>query len=114
MQVLRETAARYGVPDPARSPEANLQAGTRYLQNLMQLFDGRLDLVLAAYNAGEHAVMRHGHRIPPYQETQNYVPAVLAKYREWQEPPAVPVPVSASIPASLYIEYLPGTRLERY
>ena len=106
MQVLRETAARYGVADPARSPEANVTAGTRYLQDLMQLFDGRLDLVLAAYNAGENAVVRYGHRIPPYRETQLYVPAVLAKYREWQEP----APVKALAPAP--IEYLPGTRLD--
>jgi len=107
MQVLRETAARYGVADPARSPEANVTAGTRYLQDLMQLFDGRLDLVLAAYNAGENAVVRYGHRIPPYRETQLYVPAVLAKYREWQEPAP---PGKALTPAS--IEYLPGTRLD--
>ena len=107
MQVLRETAARYGVADPARSPEANVTAGTRYLQDLMQLFDGRLDLVLAAYNAGEHAVLRYGHRIPPYRETQLYVPAVLAKYREWREP-ARPVEALAAAP----IEYLPGTRLD--
>ena len=103
MQVLRETAARYGIADPARSPEANVTAGTRYLQDLMQLFDGKLDLVLAAYNAGENAVVRHGHRIPPYPETQHYVPAVLAKYREWQEP---------ARPVAGPIEYLPGTRLD--
>jgi lysozyme len=104
MQVLPETAARYGVADPAKSPEANVKAGTLYLQELLQLFDKRLDLALAAYNAGENAVLRHGHRVPPYRETQSYVPAVLAKYREWQEParPAGPV----------VIEYLPGTRLD--
>jgi soluble lytic murein transglycosylase-like protein len=107
MQVLRETAARYGVADPARSPEANVTAGTRYLQDLMQLFDGQLDLVLAAYNAGENAVVRHGHRIPPYRETQHYVPAVLAKYREWRGP-TPPAGAQAAAP----IEYLPGTRLD--
>lgn len=105
MQVLRETAARYGVADPARSPEANITAGTRYLQDLMQLFDGQLDLVLAAYNAGENAVLKYGYRIPPYRETQLYVPAVLAKYREWQEPAR---PAKGAAP----IEYLPGTRLD--
>lgn len=103
MQVLPETAARYGVNNPAHSPEANLRAGTRYLSDLMSQFDSRLDLVLAAYNAGEKAVLRHGQRIPPYRETQLYVPAVLAKYREWREQPA---------PVSRYIEYLPGTRLD--
>lgn len=107
MQVLPETAARYGVTNPGFSPEANLQAGTRYLSDLMQLFDNRLDLVLAAYNAGENAVLRYGQRIPPYRETRLYVPAVLAKYREWQPPPQ---PAVAAIPAD--IEYLPGTRLD--
>ena len=107
MQVLPETAARYGVTNPGFSPEANLQAGTRYLSDLMQLFDNRLDLVLAAYNAGENAVLRYGQRIPPYRETQLYVPAVLAKYREWQPPPQ---PAAVAIPAR--IEYLPGTRLD--
>ncbi len=109
MQVLPETAARYGVSDPGFSPEANLKAGTRYLSDLMKLFDNRLDLVLAAYNAGENAVLRYGERIPPYRETQLYVPAVLAKYREWQPPPQ-PQPAAAAIPAR--IEYLPGTRLD--
>ncbi len=109
MQVLPDTAARYGVANAAFSPEANLQAGTRYLSDLMQLFDNRLDLVLAAYNAGENAVLRYGERIPPYRETQLYVPAVLAKYREWQQPPPQ-APAPAAIPAG--IEYLPGTRLD--
>ena len=105
MQVLPDTAARYGITNAAFSPEANLQAGTRYLSDLMTLFDNRLDLVLAAYNAGENSVVRHGQRIPPYPETQSYVPAVLAKYREWREPlPSPEKPVR--------IEYLPGTRFD--
>ena len=108
MQVLPETATRYGVADPARSLEANLRAGTRYLSDLLQIFDSRLDLALAAYNAGENAVQRHGLRIPPYAETQAYVPAVLAKYREWQEPPR-PAPAPAPAPGRVRIQYLPGT-----
>ena len=103
MQVMPDTARRYGVKDPAKSPEANLKAGTRYLKDLMQQFGDRLELVLAAYNAGEHAVLRHGGRIPPYRETERYVPAVLAKYRELQEAPVV-MPVAR-------FEYLHGTRL---
>ena len=105
MQVMPETAARYGIRNPARSIEANLNAGTRYLRDLMAMFDGRLDLVLAAYNAGENAVLRYGYRIPPYAETRHYVPAVLAKYREWQDAPPAP-------PGRRRIEYLPGTTLE--
>lgn len=108
MQVLPETASRYGVTDPASSPEANLRAGTRYLRYLMQLFDDRLELVLAAYNAGEHAVLRHGNRIPPYRETQRYVPAVMARYLEWREPAAPAVPAK---PTRTGIPYMPGTSL---
>jgi len=106
MQVMPETAARYGVADPAASPQENLRAGTRYLSYLMALFDNRIELVLAAYNAGEFAVMRHGYRIPPYRETQNYVPAVLARYQQLRarEPPPAPVVVR--------VQYMPGTRLE--
>ena len=106
MQVLPETAARYGVANPMRSVEENLRAGTRYLRELMGLFDGRIELVLAAYNAGEYAVLRHGQRVPPYRETQQYVPAVLEKYREWQAPPSTSPP-----PVERRLEYLPGTVL---
>ena len=106
MQVMPATAARYGVKDPGRSPAANLKAGTLYLSDLMQLFDSRIELVLAAYNAGENAVLRYGQRIPPYRETQQYVPAVLARYREWREKP-----LPTTVPAPTRIEYMPGTGL---
>jgi soluble lytic murein transglycosylase-like protein len=109
MQVLPSTASRYGVSDPASSPEANLRAGTRYLRYLMTLFDNRLELVLAAYNAGENAVLRYGHRIPPFRETQQYVPAVLSKYREWQEPAPPVLPVT-SVPVT--VQYMSGTALD--
>jgi soluble lytic murein transglycosylase-like protein len=106
MQVMPETASRYGVRDAARSPQANLKAGTLYLSDLMQLFENRLDLVLAAYNAGENAVLRYGQRIPPYRETQLYVPAVLARYFEWRES----LPVAVAAPPR--IQYMPGTVLD--
>jgi soluble lytic murein transglycosylase-like protein len=80
MQVLPETGKRVGVSHPEKSVSENLKAGTRYLQVLQSLFDGRLDLVLAAYNAGENAVIRHHNGIPPYAETQRYVPAVMEQY----------------------------------
>lgn len=95
MQVIPATAARYGISNPAESLLANLRAGTRYLRDLMNQFNHNLDLALAAYNAGENAVRRHGHRIPPFRETQLYVPAVLAKYREWQ---IRPVPIALTTP----------------
>lgn len=92
MQVMPATAERFGVradskrsvADKLADPATNLHAGTRYLQYLMTLFPGRLDLVLAAYNAGENAVRRSGSAIPPYKETQNYVRTVLALYEHLQ------------------------------
>lgn len=107
MQVMPATALRYGIKDPGRSLNDNLRAGTLYLKDLMRQFNDRLDLVLAAYNAGENAVLRHGGRIPPYEETRRYVPAVLEKYRELRQPPA------ASKPVKPRIEYISGTRLDQ-
>ena len=99
MQVLPATAERFGISDPG-DPVANVSAGTRYLRRLLDQFDQRLDLALAAYNAGEGAVIRYGNRIPPYRETRDYVPSVMEKYREWLG--IQPSPVT----------YLPGTRLD--
>lgn len=79
MQLMPGTARRFGTIDPY-DPAQNLRGGARYLARLLLEFDGELSLALAAYNAGENAVRRHGGRIPPYAETQRYVPAVLARY----------------------------------
>lgn len=78
MQLMPSTALRFGVVDPF-DPRENVRAGARYLKQLLELFGGELRLALAAYNAGEQAVIRSGHRIPPYAETQRYVPRVLAR-----------------------------------
>lgn len=82
MQLLPETARRYGISD-LFDPVQNLTAGARYLRDLLALFKQDLALALAAYNAGENAVIRHGNVIPPYPETQSYVPRVLATYRAY-------------------------------
>jgi soluble lytic murein transglycosylase-like protein len=82
MQVMPGTAARYGVRKGRPTVQKNLDVGTRYLRDLMEMFDHRLELVLAAYNAGEGAVRKYSDKIPPYRETQSYVRAVLAKYAE--------------------------------
>lgn len=79
MQLLPATAARFG-QTALGDPRANLQAGAAYLDWLMGRFGGRLDLALAAYNAGEGAVARYGNAIPPYAETQAYVRKVMAHY----------------------------------
>ena len=97
MQVMPATANRFGVAADARrtvaqklvDPAVNVSAGTRYLRYLLDLFPGRLDLALAAYNAGEGAVQRAGNRIPAYKETQNYVRTVLGLYAQLKPPTSV-------------------------
>jgi len=79
MQLMPGTAARYGVVN-ANDPAQNIMGGTRYLKDLLQLFRGRIDLVLAGYNAGEGAVIRYGQTIPPYKETQDYVRLISLRY----------------------------------
>lgn len=80
MQLMPDTARRYGVTDPYHI-ESNIRAGVRYLGDLLKMFNGDVSLALAAYNAGENAVIRFGNRIPPYPETLDYVPKVLKKYQ---------------------------------
>lgn len=78
MQLMPGTAARMGVTD-IFDPRQNILGGTRYLRVLANLFNGDLVLTIAAYNAGEGAVLRH-RGIPPYEETQRYVQRVLRWY----------------------------------
>ncbi len=78
MQLIPETAKRFGVGDPF-DPAQNIRGGMTYLRWLLDEFNGNLDLALAGYNAGEKAVERHK-GIPPYRETRNYVRKVLAHY----------------------------------
>ncbi len=81
MQLMPDTAKRFGVID-RNDPDQNVDGGIRYLKHLIALFNPKIDLALAAYNAGENAVMRNNNAIPPYPETQNYVKQVLALYRQ--------------------------------
>lgn len=78
MQVLPSTGSEYGELD-LRDPEANLDVGSRYLSDLLERFDGDLELALAAYNAGPGNVRRYG-GVPPFPETQSYVERVLSVY----------------------------------
>ena len=87
MQLMPKTAKRYGVKNRL-DPEQNIHGGARYLRDLKLQFDNDLQLVLAAYNAGEGAVMRFGGRIPPFRETLAYVPKVLSTYKQVR--PATP------------------------
>lgn len=79
MQLMPETARRYNVTD-SRDPAQNIHGGARYLSDLLQMFDNDPRLAVAAYNAGEQAVIKYGNRIPPYRETMDYVPKVLRYY----------------------------------
>jgi Transglycosylase SLT domain/Domain of unknown function (DUF4124) len=79
MQLMPGTARRYGVLNRT-DPGQNIDGGTRYLKYLLGMFNDNLDLAVAAYNAGENAVIRYNNSIPPYPETRNYVRQVLALY----------------------------------
>lgn len=82
MQVIPSTGARYGVSvEQLMIPERNIHAGVSYLRDLSRMFQGRPELVIAAYNAGEGAVYKYNRRIPPYLETQNYVRKVMQYYQ---------------------------------
>ena len=87
MQLLPETARatarrarRYGTVN-LLDPGENIRAGARYLRDLLAMFDNNVELALAAYNAGENAVIRYGRHLPPYAETRRYVPLVVAHYQ---------------------------------
>ncbi|HKG14889.1 MAG TPA: lytic transglycosylase domain-containing protein [Pyrinomonadaceae bacterium] len=79
MQLMPGTAARFGVRNPHDAAQ-NVSGGARYLKELLGRFRGRVDLVLAGYNAGEGNVMRFGYRVPPFRETRNYVRRVGSRY----------------------------------
>ena len=117
MQVMPATAERWGVRGDAKlsiekklaDPQLNVRTGTRYLRHLMGLFPDRLDLALAAYNAGEGAVQRAGNRIPPYRETQNYVKTVMHLYAMLKPPaPVRAAPTAVAAPARRVRMELPG------
>jgi soluble lytic murein transglycosylase-like protein len=83
MQLMPETAKRYGVRN-IMDPVDNIHGGVRYLKDLLVMFRGNIELAVAAYNAGENAVIKYGNKIPPYAETVQYVPKVLGFYRRFQ------------------------------
>ncbi|MFD0666425.1 lytic transglycosylase domain-containing protein [Ramlibacter sp. MAHUQ-53] len=119
MQVIPATAERFGVAGSPRHPVArqlldprtNVRAGARYLRHLVNLFPGRLELALAAYNAGEGAVLRAGNRIPDIRETRHYVRTVMQLYAALK--PAPEAQASAASTASTATAITAGTGAHR-
>ena len=110
MQVMPDTGERWGVTGDAKrsvadklaQPAINVRVGTRHLREMLARYAGDVVLALAAYNAGEGAVDRHG-GVPPYPETREYV-KLVALFHDWYRPPApapaiVPAPPAAPAPA---------------
>jgi len=79
MQLMPGTARRLGVRNPFDAAE-NIRGGTQYLRELMDMFGGKVNLVLASYNAGEGAVLKYGRNVPPYRETREYVKTIGKRY----------------------------------
>ncbi|MCX7896040.1 MAG: lytic transglycosylase domain-containing protein [Thermoanaerobaculum sp.] len=96
MQVLPETAALVGVV-AHEDPQANLQAGCRYLRGLFEEFGGDMELVLAAYNAGPGAVYRYG-GVPPFKETQAFVARVAERYQRLSGQPIAAARLGFGVP----------------
>jgi soluble lytic murein transglycosylase-like protein len=80
MQLMPATAAEYGVANPY-DPQDNIRAGVAYLRSLLTRYDDKVELALAAYNAGPGAVQKYGNAIPPYRETINYVDRIQGRMK---------------------------------
>jgi soluble lytic murein transglycosylase-like protein len=101
MQLIPETAIRHGVRN-LYDTEDNVAGGAKHLRYLLNRFNGKLRLALAAYNAGERKVDRYG-SIPPYKETQLYVEKVMGYYREFKRGAwVVPVALSTTAETKIY------------
>lgn len=107
MQLMPATAMRYGlqadrkknIQQKLTDPKTNIWLAARYLSDLGKLFDGKLDLVAASYNAGEGAVQKYNNAIPPYPETRSYVEIVTRIYKMYK-PASDANPIGAPMLAS--------------
>jgi len=80
MQLMPATARQYGVNN-VFDPAQNIEGGVRYLKDLVRLYNGQTQRVLAAYNAGQEAVRRYN-GIPPFPETKNYIAGIMKSYKK--------------------------------
>jgi len=85
MQLMPDTARHMSVYDPF-DPDDNIRGGTRYLRLLDETFQGNLELILAAYNAGPNRVKEHNMNIPPFEETRNFIKRVKQYYNKLKKP----------------------------
>jgi soluble lytic murein transglycosylase-like protein len=122
MQVMPATAQRYGVVGDRKTsaarkladPRTNIRTGAKYLRYLLDLFEGRVELALAAYNAGEGAVQRAGNRVPNFPETRNYVKTVLQLYALLKPPSMGPRAIGdAQSPHRIHMELPVGGAVGR-
>ena len=88
MQLMPATAKRFGNPN-SWDPRQNILSGSKYLRWLLDFFDQNVELAVAAYNAGEMAVVNAGHKIPQFSETEKYVPKVLSIFKNSKPSPAL-------------------------
>jgi soluble lytic murein transglycosylase-like protein len=121
MQIIPETGTRYGVVSDTkrsvkqklRDPAINLSVGTRYLHDLLALFENDLELTLAAYNAGEQTVRRFENTVPPFAETREYVKLVQQFLSYYRPPPTGPATrVRVVIPGRRNPLILPGDAMQ--
>jgi soluble lytic murein transglycosylase-like protein len=118
MQVIPDTAERFGVRATGRQsvserltdPRTNIQTGARYLAWLINYFNGDVRLAVAAYNAGEGAVLKAGRRIPNYPETINYVRKVTDLHHSLKPPRTVSEARAEAIPAATPMPLRPPGR----
>ncbi|ODP34510.1 lytic transglycosylase domain-containing protein [Pandoraea sp. ISTKB] len=107
MQVLPRTGQRFGVRR-LEDPAENVRAGASYVRWLLSRFDGDVSLALAAYNAGEGAVLRYGRQVPPFPETQKYVRKVMAGYSRLREAGVAGGAVVAGVAGTPHAHDMPG------